>query len=181
MKVCSLCQREFDDQQQFCTRDGTKLTRIQERGYCRRCGKDYPITLNKCPLHGTVLAEHGPRTILGDNFCHLCDSDFPKAFKLCPVHGIALQTSPLKKKLRSRIEPEEVEIAPAPSNGSKHIDANSPNTNPLPEFGAAKVEKVWGTGDLPKTDALVLPSAVIADNAPPVSGATRELDRALVA
>src|SRR5882724_6470010 len=145
MKVCSLCQREFDDQQQFCTRDGTKLTRIQERGYCRRCGKDYPITLNKCPLHGTVLAEHGPRTILGDNFCHLCDSDFPKAFKLCPVHGIALQTSPLKKKLRNKIECDEADLVANASNGSRLLDDHSQDTNPLPHLGVAKVEKIWAT------------------------------------
>src|SRR5437660_1546124 len=98
MKVCSQCQREFEDHFHFCTRDGTKLTRIEERGYCRRCGKDYPLSLSECPLHETPLTQHGPRTILGDNFCHLCDSDFPRAFKLCPVHGISLQTHPLKRK-----------------------------------------------------------------------------------
>ena len=177
MKVCSLCQREFDDQQQFCTRDGTKLTRVQERGYCRRCGKDYPVTLNKCPLHNTPLAEHGPRTILGDNFCHLCDSDFPKAFKLCPVHGIALQTSPLKKKLR-KIDSDEPAIAQTDSNGSKLIEAEPPNTNPLPHLGAPKIEQVWATGDLPKTDALFHPKEAIPNI---TVGATRELDRSSVA
>ena len=180
MKVCSLCQREFDDQQQFCTRDGTKLTRIQERGYCRRCGKDYPVTLTKCPLHGTPLAEHGPRTILGDNFCHLCDSDFPKAFKLCPVHGIALQTSPLKKKLR-KIESDEPAVASNDSNGSHILEAQPPSTNPLPHLGAPKPEQVWATGDLPKTDALFHPKEAIPIVAKPVVGATRELDRSAIA
>ncbi len=180
MKVCSLCQREFEDQQQFCTRDGTKLTRIQERGYCRRCGKDYPLALNKCPLHGTVLAEHGPRTILGDNFCHLCDSDFPKAFKLCPVHGIALQTSPLKKKLRNQIEQSENRAVPQSSALVIEDQDNPPDTNPLPRLSAAKKEQEWTTGDLPRTDALVASGPLSEALVEPIANPTRELDRAVL-
>lgn len=133
MKNCPICQREFPDYVQYCTRDGTRLK------------------------------PSGPLSQLANfevKQCYLCKKYYPAALDMCPVHGIALNLSPLPEADQQDIEPppalaaeaagsdeseivneevESVDLRPAADTkelielaAAREADAPAPPSGPLP-------------------------------------------------
>lgn len=60
MKKCPVCRKDYTDQVQFCTKDGTKLIDLPASdspaaAHCFICNKYYPATNSNCPVHGIAL------------------------------------------------------------------------------------------------------------------------------
>ncbi|MEW6730477.1 MAG: hypothetical protein AB1489_03965 [Acidobacteriota bacterium] len=91
MKKCIICHREYSDQFQFCSRDGTKLQLSSEIRYCPECPSVYPADIVRCPVHNRELTPCADPETLDANRCILCDEYYPPEVKNCPVHGIALK------------------------------------------------------------------------------------------
>src|SRR5688500_17638248 len=103
MKNCPICQREFPDYVQYCTRDGTRLK------------------------------PSGPLSQLANfevKQCHLCQKFYPTALDMCPVHGIALNLSSPPQASDDDIEQSslpapELPLAAAAAEESEIVNAES--------------------------------------------------------
>jgi hypothetical protein len=58
MKNCPICHRQYSDQVQYCTRDGTRLMlAVNFNNHCSLCNKFYPPGEEVCPVHGTGFGD----------------------------------------------------------------------------------------------------------------------------
>jgi hypothetical protein len=125
MKTCSTCGMEFDDTQQFCDIDGSRLIETAQPVSstvlrCPVCAVEYPLTFSVCPVDGVPLASEQAAAVHTDS--EPGEGEEP-VFVTSPLAEPARPAQTDTPANESRIEREpEVRRAPAPAPLAAHWD-----------------------------------------------------------
>ena len=88
MKYCKKCDKEFDDDLNFCSYCGNQLAIMEEPlKSCPVCGKELDEDMNFCPVCGTVLKaplSHDEQS----NFIESATTDTPTEVMRPPIQGV---------------------------------------------------------------------------------------------
>ncbi|MEW6730530.1 MAG: hypothetical protein AB1489_04235 [Acidobacteriota bacterium] len=185
MKNCPVCFREYSDQVQYCTRDGSRLQSVVAYKHCPECNAQYPTGFHKCLTHNLDLIPRRQPSNTDSNFCSPCNKYYPPTLENCPVHGIALKAIAPPTPIGCDKVEDEIEENLVSAEASQEVDEREekerfevslPLNMPSPFIVSAALLDAEET-DTNKSEELaeiVAPQTV--ENEIPAAANTRELE-----